>query len=275
VPRGNSEYHGLAAEFNKRFSSHLLFKGAYTWSHLMDDSTSEVNSTTLSPRRPQDFNNIRAEWASSALDRRQRLTAAWVYEVPWFDKSGNWMVKNLIGNWQVAGAYTAEAPEYATPQSAADSNLNGDAAGDRVIINTSGKPGTSSDVTALTSTRNGVVQTVAYLAKDPNAQYIRAQLGALANSGRNLLAMRGINNWDLNFAKNLHFKERFKLQLRADFFNAFNHPQYTPGRINNVNQISRAGVTNYLTPGNAVFDALDQTFGSNPRNIQVGAKFTF
>ena len=33
-------------------------------------------------------------------------------------------------------------------------------------------------------------------------------------------------------------------------FNAFNHPQYTPGKINNVNITNRANVTNYLTPGN-------------------------
>src|SRR5262249_20591198 len=55
VPRGNSIYHGLAVELTRRFAKNLTFKGAYTWSHLMDDSTAEVNSTTLSPRRPQDF----------------------------------------------------------------------------------------------------------------------------------------------------------------------------------------------------------------------------
>jgi hypothetical protein len=275
VPRGNSTYHGMAVDFNKRFSAHHLFKVGYTWSHLMDDSTSEVNSTTLSPRRPQDFNNIRADWASSALDRRQRLTLAWVYEAPWFSKSDNWMARNLIGNWQMAGGYTAEAPEFATPQSAADTNLNGDSAGDRVIINTAGTKNTSSDVTALTSVRNGVTQTVAYLAKDPSAEYIRAQLGTLTNSGRNILQMRGINNWDLNFSKNLTFKERFKLALRADMFNAFNHPQYTPGRINTVNQTSRSNVTNYLTPGTAVFDQYDQVYSSNPRVMQFSVRLTF
>src|SRR5262249_31994662 len=80
VPQGNSEYHGLAIDVNKRFSNHLLFKSAYTWSHLMDDSTAEVNSTALSPRRPEDFNNITKEWASSALDRRHRASFAWNYD---------------------------------------------------------------------------------------------------------------------------------------------------------------------------------------------------
>ena len=56
---GNSQYHGLAVDVSKRLSGHLTFKGAYTWSHLMDDSTMELNFTSLTPRRPQDFLNLR------------------------------------------------------------------------------------------------------------------------------------------------------------------------------------------------------------------------
>ncbi|MEO8593644.1 MAG: carboxypeptidase regulatory-like domain-containing protein [Candidatus Solibacter sp.] len=272
VPRGNSEYHGLAIEVTKRYSKNLLFKGAYTWSHLMDDSTAEVNSTTLSPRRPQDFDNIRSEWASSLLDRRHRLTFTWLYETPWFQKDHNWAKRNLLGGYQIAGTYTAESPEYGTPQSAVDSNQNGDAAADRVILNANGKPGTSSDVTVL---RNTAGATVAYLARDPNAQFIRAQVGAFANAGRNILATRGINNFDVSISKNIAVGERTRLQLRADWLNGFNHPQYTPGKINNVNLSNRANVTNYLTPGNPVFGAFDQVYSSNPRTVQVAAKVTF
>jgi hypothetical protein len=272
VPRGNSEYHGLAAELTKRFSRGLLFKGAYTWSHLLDDSTAEVNSTALSPRRPQDFNNIRGEWASSLLDRRQRLTLSWVYETQWFQKDGNWFKKNLLGNYEIGGAYSVESPEYVTAQGGVDANQNGDAATDRAIINPAGVKGTGSDVTAL---KNSAGAVVAFVANNPNAQYILAQAGALPTAGRNTLASRGINNWDVTLSKSLTFHERKKLQFRADFFNMFNHPQYTPGRINNVNATGRATVTNFLTPGNALFGQFDQVWSSNPRNIQVGAKFTF
>jgi hypothetical protein len=272
VPRGNSIYHGMAAELTRRFSRNLTFKGAYTWSHLMDDSTAEVNSTTLSPRRPQDFNNIRADWASSLLDRRQRLTFNWIYQLPWFQSDQSWMKRNLIGNWEVAGIYTVESPEYVTPQSAADANLNGDSAGDRVIINAAGVRGTSSDVTAL---KNSNGDTVAYLANNPNAEFIRAQKGAYANSGRNILAGRGINNFDFNLSKIVVFRERYRFQVRADFFNGFNHPQYTPGTVNNILSTSRANVTNYLTPGNPLFGQFDQVYSSNPRVIQLGAKLTF
>src|SRR5262249_21391532 len=105
VPRGNSIYHGLATELTRRFSKDLHFRAAYTWSHLMDDSTAEVNSTTLSPRRPQDFNNIRSGWASSALDRRHRVTLSWLYETPWYRNSSNKALKYILGGYEVSGAY--------------------------------------------------------------------------------------------------------------------------------------------------------------------------
>ena len=272
VPRGNSIYHGMAAELTRRFSRNLTFKGAYTWSHLMDDSAAEVNSTALSPRRPQDFNNIRQEWASSLLDHRHRFTGSWVYQTSWFQGDKSWVKRNVLGNYQIAGVYTVESPEWVTPQSAADANLNGDAAADRVIINANGTPGLSSDVTALKNTRG---DTVAYLANNPNAQFIRAQRGAFATGGRNLIPGRAINNWDFNVSKIVSFRERYRFQVRADFFNGFNHPQYTPGTVNNINSTNRANVTNYLTPGNALFGKFDQVYSSNPRVIQLGAKLTF
>jgi hypothetical protein len=271
-PTGLSFYNGLATEFKKRFARRLLFDAAYTWSHVLDNSTAETNTTTLSPRRPQDFNNLQSEWASSALDHRQRLTAMWLYETPWFDRDHNWLKRNLLGNYQVSGNYIVESPEYVTPQSALDSNLNGDASADRTIVNPSGVPGTGSGITSL---KNGAGATVAYLADNPDAQYIVAGKGTLATAGRNTLPTPRINNWDMTASKNFAIRERTRLQIRADFFNTFNHPQYTPGNIDNVQFTNRAGVTNYLTPGNPLFAQWGQVYSSNPRFIQLGAKFSF
>jgi hypothetical protein len=238
----------------------------------MDDSTMEVNFTTLSPRRPQDFQNLRNEWASSALDRRHRLTLAWSWDTPWFERSQNWFLRNVAGHYSFNGVYTAESPQYVTPQSVADANLNNDTASDRTIINPGGIPGTGSDVTAL---RNTEGQTVAYVANDPSAQYIRAQRGAYANAGRNTLPARGINNFDLGISKNIPMGEVRRLEIRADFFNAFNHAQFTPGRLSSVASTSHAGETNYLTPGNAAFGQWSRVYSSHPRLIQLVGKFHF
>ena len=275
LPKGNSEYHGLALDVNKRFSRNLLFKGAYTWSHLMDDSTAEVNSTTLSPRRPEDFDNIRKEWATSLLDRRHRLTFALQYRTSWLQENSNPVLRNILGNWQLAGAYIYESPEYATPQSVSDANQNGDAATDRVVINPNGKPGSSSDITALPSNRGGVAEIVAYRVNDPNAYYIRAAPGVYTTSGRNILKMRPIDNFDLSIAKVVPFMERYRFEIRVDMYNAFNHPQYTPGRVNRVDSFGHANETNYLTPGTEVFAQWDKVMPSNARQIQLTAKIKF
>lgn len=272
VPRGNSNYHGLATELKKRYAKNLLFTAAYTFSHLIDDSTAEVNSIVASPRRPQNFNAIAAEKANSALDRRHRFTFTSVYDTPWFSHHNNPIVRNTVGNWEFAGTYTAESGEWATPQSGVDADQNGDAASDRVILNPSGTPGTSSGVTAL---KNSAGATVAYLANNPSAQFIRAQVGAFATSGRNILATPGINNIDFTIAKNIVVKERYKLQLRADLFNAFNHPQYILGRVNNVRARNTSGAANMFVPGDPLFGRWDQVFSSNPRIAQITAKLVF
>ena len=161
-----------------------MFQAAYTYSRTIDNSTADFFSTSLTPRRPQDFQNWDAERSVSPLSRTHRFTLAAVYDLPFF-KNGNWLMRNIVGNWGFSPVYTYESPQWATVQSATDSNLNGDSAGDRAFLNPSGVKGTGSGVTPLLNTAG---DTVGYLADNPNAQYIVAGPGALATSGRNTLA---------------------------------------------------------------------------------------
>ena len=273
-PVGNSVYNGVATELRKRFSHHVQLLAAYTWSHMRDDSTAEINTTGLTPRRPQDFGNLRPEWADSALDHPNRATVTWLYDTPWFDHAQNGFLRNALGGYQLTGSYIFESGELVTPQSAIDANLNGDTVGDRTIINTNGVAGTGSGVTAL---KNSSGATVAYLANNPNAQYIVANQGALANAGRDTLPTPRINNWDVTVMKNFAIGERYKLQFRADFFNLFNHPQYTPGLLDDISPVnlSSSSTVQYLIPNNAQFAQWNQVFSSNSRYIQLGVKFRF
>jgi len=289
--RGNSDYHGLALELTRRFTKNLLFKAAYTWSHNIDDSTADLFSTLLSPRRPQDFQNMTAEKAASFLDRRQRLTYTWVYQLPGFSRSDNKALRYALSGYIFSGTYTYESPQYATVQSGIDSNLNGDSAGDRAIVNPQGNPNAGSDVNALardgsviSSSTSCTVQgkaasgancTVAYVAVNPNARYIIAGAGALANGGRNTMALRPINNFDIQVKKEFAFKENVKFQIAAQAFNLFNHPQYVSGYLNNV-QFHDSNTTNLnLIPNSSIFGQPDQVFSSNPRGMQLTARFEF
>jgi hypothetical protein len=272
-PWGNSMYHGWANQVTRRFTNGLQFTLAYTLSHAIDDSTAEVFSTYLTPRRPQDSTNLRGDRGSSALDHRQRLTAGLVYQFNPF-KTGNWFIKNIVGNWEIAPVYTYQTGTLFDVQSGTDSNLNGDTAGDRVFVNPNGSPSIGSGATAL---KNTAGQTVAYLATNPNARYILAPKGTLPNGGRNTEHLNPIDDIDLTFAKSFNFTERVKIQFAGRFFNILNHPQYIGGYISDVAPIgfTSGAVHNFLIPGTGVFGDPSQVFSSNPRNIQVSAKLTF
>ena len=277
--RGNSKYNGLAVELGRRFARGVLMKTAYTWSHATDDSTADVNSTALSPRRPQDSQNIAAEWSNSFLDRRHRFTQTMVYETPWFKGSRNLLLKSVAANFILSGTYTYESPQFATVQSGVDSNLNGDTASDRSIINLNGVPNTGSGVNGIDRGGNPTsdpAAIVAYVAQNPNAQYIVAGKGSLANGGRQTLATRPINDVNFSIKKAFELGEGGgKFEFGAQLFNAFNHPQYTPGSVNDVAAHGTPGNRINLIPGNAAFNRPDLVYGSNPRVIQLVGRFQF
>lgn len=308
-PNGYSIYHGLQTQLNRRFSNGLMFQAAYTYSRVIDNSTADFFSTSLTPRRPQDFQNWDAERSVSPLSRTHRFTLAAVYDLPYF-KRGNWLMRNIVGNWGFSPVYTYESPQWATVQSAVDANLNGDSAGDRAILNPGGVRGTGSGVTPLCQSSmpsfgvcgehdfdpsvgppgpgnfDSFPFLVGYSANNPNAQYIVAGAGALATGGRNTLATRPTNDFSLATYKDINITERMKFRIGAQFANLLNHPQYIPGSnpgqglgVNDVTSFitgpNSTSYLNYLTPGNAIFNNPKAVFASNARTIGLVAKFTF
>ena len=271
-PYGQSIYHGLQTQLTRSFSNNLQMLVAYTWSHAFDNSTADVFSTLLTPRRAQNSQNFAADYSTSALDRRQRLSFETIYNVPFFKGSSNWMAKNLLGNWEIAPQWQLQSPEFYTPQSGTDSNLNGDSAPDRTIFNPTGTPGTGTTVTPL---KNGSGATVGYVAKNPNAQYIQAGSGALATTGRNTLATPRTNNWDLTLVKRFNTTERTTFEFAANAFNVFNHSQYIPGSVNTVNSIGYTAITPFVRVNGTHFNDPSATFANNARVLQLVGKFIF
>lgn len=277
LPMGNSIYHGLATQLTRRFTHGLQFTAAYTFSHAIDDSTAEVFSTYLTPRRPQDFQNLRADRSNSILDRRHRFTLALLYDLPYF-KSGSWFRQNLLGNWMISPIYTYESPEWIDVQSGGDANLNGDTAGDRVLVNPNGTPGVGSGVSTLTNSAGDIV---AYLAANSSAQYIQAGSGALEPNngllvaGRNTMASRPIDNVDLNISKRFKITERTSFEFQCQAYNLFNHPQFTPGYVDDVYSIGYTSSLSYMEPQNPNFNKPQNYFPSHARALQLALKFKF
>ena len=145
--------------------------------------------------------------------------------------------------------------------------------GDRVVINPNGDPNQGSGVKALTNSKG---DTVAYLALNPNARYIRAGLGVFPNAGRNTLQMPGMNNFDLSIGNKFNFAESRWVEIRADASNAFNHPQFTPGLINSVKLTPyNSGDRTYLGTQNSNFQDWAHTFPSSARSMQLVLKVVF
>jgi hypothetical protein len=79
----------------------------------------------------------------------------------------------------------------------------------------------------------------------------------------------GINNWDINFAKNTRVTERLTLQTRFEFFNVWNHAQWQiwSGRS--------GGGYSYGQPGFGSASFGKVTAARDPRNIQIAMKLLF
>lgn len=278
-PWGNSEYNGLAIQINKRYSKNFSYTAAYTWSHALDDSTATNFTTILSPRRDQDFQDLRAEWASSALDRRHRLTFSSFYDFNPFPTS-NWFMKKVVGDWNASGTYTFQSPEYATVQDGVDANLNGDATGDRTIVNPAGAAYVGTAVNAVNGAGQvvsvGSASIVAYVAVNPNARYVTAGSGALANGGRNTFPMSRTNNIDASLTKKIRIRDRAGFQIGAQFFNLFNHSQFTGGYLSDVTPYNSAAINrNVFVASSSSFGEIRQFFPSNSRVLNVVVRFTF
>ena len=274
MPYGSSKYNGLQTSLKRSFSNGLQFQAAWTWSHAMDNSTADVFSTYLTPRRPQNFQCFECDWSDSALDRRHRVTVQMLYDLPFLKHSDSWAEKNLLGNWEISPAYTFQSPEMATVQSGADVNGNGDSAGDRTVINPAGIKGTGTGSSPLF---NAAGDQVAYLADDPSAYYVAVGKYAQANDRRNTLAMPHTNNFDLSVVKRINITETQNVEFQAQFLNFFNHAQYLPGYISDVlfQSFTGSDVLGILTPSSPSFNEPKTVFTNHPRSMVLALKYTF
>ena len=283
-PEGNSQYDSGSASLTRRFTRGLAFTAAYTWSKTIDDSTNELNTSTVNPRRPQNSFNMRAERGLSAIDVPHRFAASLNYDVPFFNSNENKFLRTALGGFQINAIFSAQSGQPITPISGVDANLNFDSAGDRTIVNLTGVPGTGTGVTALNAAGLPVAlgsnSTVAYVVNNPTAQYIQAGPGARANAGRNTLRTHGGNRTDAVFIKNFRFGERYTFQVGAEFFDLFNQRPQTlnatsfgpGGSINPNGGLEING--NFATVSSGAFN--NYNLGDFPgRSAVLRAKFIF
>jgi hypothetical protein len=310
-PFASSTYHAGSVSFTQRSRMGLTFNANYTYAHTLDNATNEFFTSLLNPRRSQDTNNLRNDWASSDLDVRHKFALSWTYQVPDV-KSDSRLVKALANGFSLGSVFLAQTGQPVTLQSGVDSNGNGDSAGDRVVANPFGSGLTGSDVYAVCElpggttgfsnggpgafnvptgvgaggacfnpsdpTGNTFFPAIGYTPINGNAKYVVAGPGVKTDVGRNSLTTPGFATLNLSVAKNFHFTEGRYLQVKADVFNILNHPSYA---LSNGNVFSAAGVTTatttggYVQPFNPNFLQPSKFFSGGIRSMTLGLKLVF
>jgi hypothetical protein len=247
----NGLYSAGYVRFDKRLSHGLSFGGNYTFSGNWsdnDESLGVADITNSSPQVPQDYFNYRSEYSRSVFDRPHRFVTYWNYELPWLKDSGNRAARMVLGGWQVSGIFDTQSGQPFTIRTGVDTNGIGTAAPARPNLNAGGaftQDAVSNDLRTFVSPINGTGRYITTL----NAAGIPLANSSniFGNLGRNTLRGPKFSNWNLATFKNFAITERWKVQLRADFINAFN--QYNFGNpVATMN--SPIFGTNTTNPGN-------------------------
>ena len=294
-PIAASVYHSGSVDVTHRISHGIYVRGTYTFAHVDDDATNELFTSRVNPRRAQDGYNIRSDWGRSALDLRNKFALAVVYDFPNVGSRSS-IVKGFANGWEWVGTYIAQSGQPITALSGVDANGNGDAAGDRTILNpggidrtgtkvnfvcNAGPGGATSIVTkAATCGAGDDANIVGYVAANPNARYVQARTGALASVGRDTVSTPGLNIWNMSLIKNIRFTERWSAQFRAATYNTFNHPNPSIGLPTNngtidANQNANPLSTAYpfVTAGNLFLN--NTIFNGGSRRMELGLKVIF
>ena len=250
-----SAFNALEVGFNKSFSHGLTLTVAYTYSKLLTNSDS-MEGGYLGPLTGyQNNTTYHGEWSLSASDVTHHFVIGHVWDLP-FGKGLRYgsnmpsVLDKVIGHWQFTGMSTFSSG-FPLGISESGHTTGAFGGGDRPDM----VPG--QDPCGDMSRSRGE-KILGYM--NPNAFYMPPNY-SFGNASRNLNGCRadGIKNFDWGFFKFIPFKEKYKFEIRSEFFNAFNRPELASPN------------TSFNSAG---FGAI--TFQNNlPRIIQFGLKLDF
>ena len=276
---GQAGYNGLQTSFNTRtFRNQLLLGASYTWSKTMDN-VSEVFSflgsgSILLAQNPFDVNAGERALSNNNIPHALSMNISW--EMPWLKSNKSWYSR-LVGGWTVgvfeiwqAGRPMGPVQLSTSVNPLSDTSFNGFAAGydtlrpflanPKAPVQMVGQVQADGSIVNLANTKQVVsFNDVHWIYNTLAADKL---YGTPFGVGRNVLTGPVFQRADISVFKSFALTERFKLQLRGEATNAFNHVAY--------------GIPNlYVDSGTATTFLNRTTTESAPRVIKLGAKFTF
>jgi hypothetical protein len=199
---GNSIYNALWVTATKRFSKGVQFSTTYTFSRSIDDVSRTTEGVKL-----QNSYDIEGDRGLSDFDARHRFTMNGIYELPFH--GSRWK-----DGWQFAPILTLQ-----TGNPISFVTTNNAFTGTATL-----RPSVTGPVqTGYIPASNGNATYVGYI---DNTSVFYNQGNAFGNLGRNVIIGPGFSNLDIALIKQTKVRENMRLEIRADAFDAFNHPNF-------------------------------------------------
>lgn len=210
-----ANYNSLQIQLQRRASKGLFLGAAYTWSKAL--STAQSGGTNDNAFvRPDQYNRM-ANYAPASFDRRQVLAINYVYDMPKLEW-GNAFTKAITNGWQLSGVTQAVSGSPFTPGVSVSGSSN-------QIITGSNTEGPRPIIVPGCNFYTGSSDPFNRL--NPNCMLPPLPGSIGLESGINYLYGPGQVNFDISLQKQFTVKEKVRLQLRLDAFNAFNHTNFT------------------------------------------------
>lgn len=296
---GNSSYHALYVTAKQRLAQGLMAQASYTWAKSIDDASASFGGAIgqetdiFGLARPQVLSDLRAEKSLSTYDIPHRLTLGWSYDLP--VGKGRWLqpqngaINTLFGGWTLAGLATAQAGYPIWIRMGNTGYWFSQGGGDALLQTSTLRPNLVPGVPLINPDWR----------QDPyRSQFVGGYLNPAAfavpgsldnpqygNAPRTLSGARNPNTYffDANISKRFPLKgEKLWLQLRADFINALNHPNFffnpnsghdlLTGNFNR-NSLTNPAIAPFSTNGG--FGRLDPNNTNNGRTIRVAVRVGF
>ena len=260
----------------------------YVWSHSLD-TASDGEDFEPNAAQPNDSNRPNLEYGNSNFDIRNRFTWVFAYEVP--HMQGDW--QKLKNGWGFNSTVTLQDGQPFNLNYNFEGDFSGSGEGDDrpdVIARPHyqfNNPSNFLDLSAFATPCTPLSGTALLAFQDsgdgPDQNCVPGTRH-FGDLGRNSLRGPSFKQWDFAIFKNTQITERLGMQLRADFFNLLNHPNFSspllPAFIADAAQqgIGTNGVSQGAYQLTATGDVgIGNPFlgGGAPRGIQLAAKFTF
>jgi hypothetical protein len=235
---GDSTIHQLQLEAIKRFSHGLNFQLEYSWNRSLDNIPIVGG--------PQDPYNASADRGNSDQIRRHIFTAAYSWELPFgpgkpFFGSAGGVSGKIAGGWSIAGiTYLRTGQPFSVTFNATQPGWRGGRA----------------DVVTVGNLSRGERSITRWF---DGAGYRVPAPFTFGNSSRNHLFGPGDIVFDVSLLKDTAINERIRTQLRAEFFNLPNHPNFNNPGANISVPASLGRITS----------------AGDPRQVQFGLKVLF